>query len=162
MKSFIPLLLALFVSIAHASDPEIPRVEATDIEAIQKLVGQRAVVYGTVERTNDYQGKLTFVNFPGQEFLVVIFAKNYDRFEKPPAELFRDKYIEVIGIIAEYKGKLQIVLDSPQQILKVEDPPSEETPEKPEVEAPGQTPEKPRDTPGENPEVVDPGELFGE
>ena len=133
MKSFITLLLALFVTAAHASDPEVPRVSATDGEAIQKLLGQRAVVYGKVERTNDYQGKLTFINFPGQKFSVVVYAKNYDRFEKPPEELLRDKQVEIIGIIADYKGKLQIVLDSPQQLLKVEDPPSEETPKKPQT-----------------------------
>ncbi len=168
MKSFIPLLLALFVSIGHASDPKIPRVAATDSDAIRKLLGQRAVVFGNVQRTNDYKGKLTFINFPGQKFSVVVFAKNYDRFEKPPAELLRGKQIEIIGIIAEYKENLQIVLESPEQLIKVEDLPAEEAPEKPNPNpgVPGQVPEKPKrpseETPCDAPKVIDPGQFFGE
>ena len=159
MKSFISLLLAFFVSMANASDPEVPRVAATDGEAIRKLVGQRAVVFGKVERTDDYQGKMAFINFSGREFTAMVFARNYERFEKPPEELLRGKYVEIIGIIAEYKGKLQIVLDGPQQLIKVEDPTSKE---KPEPKTPGQSPEKPKEAPGEVPEVVDPGQFFGE
>lgn len=150
MKTFLPPLalastILLFPGIAGGSsdpppelDAPVPRVAATDRAALHKLVGQRAVVFGRIERTNDWDGGINFLNFEGGAFTSVCFRRNYENFEAGrPAELYRDKWVELIGIVELHKGKPQIELVRPTQMLRVED------------EAPDDAKAKPSAPPGE-------------
>lgn len=48
---------------------------------------------------------------------VIIFAKNYSKFTQPLDELFKEKNICVKGTIEEYKGKPQIIIEDPSDII---------------------------------------------
>ena len=54
--------------------------------------------------------------FPNTPLTVVIFGKSYANFQGNPEDLFKDKNICVRGKIEEYKGKAQIIVDSPEDI----------------------------------------------
>lgn len=55
--------------------------------------------------------------FPGNPLTVIIFGKNYSRFSQPLIDLYSNKNICVKGTITEYKGKPQIVVDDPDNII---------------------------------------------
>ncbi|HQW83246.1 MAG TPA: S1/P1 nuclease [Ferruginibacter sp.] len=54
--------------------------------------------------------------FPNNPLTIIIFGKNYSRFNKPLTEMFTDKNICIKGTITEYKGKPQIIIDDPDDI----------------------------------------------
>ncbi len=54
--------------------------------------------------------------FPNTPLTVVIFGKSYENFKMAPEEMYKDKNICVKGIIEEYKGKAQIVVEKPEDI----------------------------------------------
>ncbi len=110
-------------------DVKLPRLSATDQANLDKLRGQRVVVYGKIGRTKDWDGGINFLNFEGGRFVVVCFKKNYGNFKKHPAELYRGKSVEIVGILTSHKGKPQIELVRPSQMLKVEDPKPKPKPE---------------------------------
>ena len=47
---------------------------------------------------------------------VVIFAKNYSKFDIPFEDLYKNRNITVKGTIETYKGKPQIIIDEPDDI----------------------------------------------
>jgi micrococcal nuclease len=64
-------------------------------------------------------GKVCFLNFDHdwrRTFTAVIFASRFDAFPERPEEHYRDKRVQVTGLVREYKGKPEIVLNSPEQI----------------------------------------------
>ena len=102
-----------------------PRVDAKDKVALREHLGKKATVFGRIKTAKDWDGGANFLNFDGGEFMLVCFESEYANFpEGKPAEIYRDKHLEVTGYINEYKGKLQIKLTNPGQI-KVVDPAAE-------------------------------------
>lgn len=67
------------------------------------------------------ENKPIYINFgakyPDHIFTAVIFAKDLPSFPYNPIEIFKDKEVCITGKIAEYKGKPQIVLNLPTQVL---------------------------------------------
>lgn len=67
------------------------------------------------------ENKLIYINFggkyPDHKFTAVIFPKDQPKFPYNPVELLKDKNICITGKITEYKGKLQIVLNDPSQLV---------------------------------------------
>ena len=65
--------------------------------------------------------KITQINiggkFPNNPLTVIVFAKNYKNFSSPIEEMYRDKNICVKGKIEEYKGKPQIIVEKPADII---------------------------------------------
>ncbi len=55
--------------------------------------------------------------FPNTPLTVVIFGKSYANFAGNPEDLFKDKNVCVKGKIEEYKGKAQIIVENPEDIL---------------------------------------------
>jgi hypothetical protein len=55
--------------------------------------------------------------FPNNPVTIVIFAKNYEKFKLPLDELFKDKNICVKGTLEEFRGKLQIIVEDPEDII---------------------------------------------
>lgn len=54
--------------------------------------------------------------FPNSPLTVIVFAKNYAKF-KPLEELLKDKNVCINGTITTYKGKAQIVVEEPEDII---------------------------------------------
>lgn len=116
------LLVALVCAAAPAApaadDPEVPIAEAG------QHVGEVARVCGHVASAAHFAavgGKPTFLNldrpYPDQLFTVVIWGSNRSRFDTPPEQLFDGKSICVTGRIDTYRGKPQIVVEDPAQIV---------------------------------------------
>ncbi len=83
-----------------------------------RYVGSEVVVEGAVVRTYD-SGRATFLNFTQDwrgTFTVVIFASAYDRFPERPRDLYRNRLIRVRGVVQEYQGTPEIIVEAPVQI----------------------------------------------
>jgi DNA/RNA endonuclease YhcR with UshA esterase domain len=65
--------------------------------------------------------KMTFINlgaaYPKSPLTVVIFAKDLSNFKQLPASLYTDKTIAVTGVLIDYKGKREIVVTKPEEIV---------------------------------------------
>lgn len=86
-------------------------------EAAQ-YVGKEVIVKGKVVSTYN-SGKAVFLNFHQDywnNFSVVIFTDDLQRFDYYPVDYLLDKEIKVMGKIQEYKGLPEIVVDNPVQI----------------------------------------------
>lgn len=83
-----------------------------------KHTDEFVTVEGTVVRTRN-TGKACFLNFhPNwrQTFGAVIFARNFDAFPPEPEKRYRGKRVRVKGVIVEYEGRPEMILDAPDQI----------------------------------------------
>lgn len=83
--------------------------------------GEYVTVEGTIVATHN-SGKACFLNFhPDYKryFTVVIFASAFSRFPSNPENYYSGKTVRVTGFIKEYKGKPEIVLNEPTQIVIV-------------------------------------------
>lgn len=113
MKRGPCLLLALFCGTVLAAElPVYSYLEAND------HIGEEAVVTGKVIDTYN-SGRACFLNFHEDwksHFSVVIFAKNFERFESPPDILYRGAEVRVTGEIKEYQGHSEIAVVDPSQI----------------------------------------------
>lgn len=87
-------------------------------------IGEVLTVYGPVVSTYYYKkgkGRPTFLNignpYPNPDrFTVVIWGSNRDNFPQAPEVYYNNKTIYVYGLIEEYKGLPEIIVDSPNQI----------------------------------------------
>jgi len=123
------LLAVLFAAAAvstaawAADAPSIPIAEAS------RHVGEVATVCGQVAGAayfGSVKGAPTFLNmgraYPDQLLTVVIWGSDRSRFPKPPENLFDGKSICVTGEIVSYRGKPEIVVDDPAQIVVTSEP----------------------------------------
>jgi hypothetical protein len=118
------LLVVALCSGAPAAD--ILRITA---EEAADHVGEIVEVCGRVASAahiGAVEGQPTFLNFerpyPDQLFTVVIWGGARSRFEGRPERMFDGKEICVTGRIGEHRGKPQIVVDDPGQIVLVSPP----------------------------------------
>ena len=107
-----------------AEDPA--RISAA--EAAQH-VGEVAEVCGRVASAAHIaavKGQPTFLNldrpYPDQPFNVVIWGSARSRFDAPPERAFDGEEICVTGLIETYRGKPQIVVSDPEQIVLIGPP----------------------------------------
>lgn len=117
MKKTLFLLMGLIGSIAAFSQTEIK------LEDVGKHVGDSVKVCGKVyggiflDRSKDTP---TFLNvggaYPNTPLTIVIWADTRKQFENKPEEFFKDKNICVVGKIALFKEKPQIVIYDKSQI----------------------------------------------
>lgn len=96
--------------------------EITEVGACQAkdYVGQEAVVVGRVSDTHYAEDSDTvFLNmegeYPNQCFTGVIFSSDLHRFNNPEDYYF-GKMVKIRGMIEMYKGRPEIVIQSPNQI----------------------------------------------
>lgn len=83
-----------------------------------RYLGAEVTVEGAVVRAYD-SGRATFLNFTHDwrgTFTVVIFASAYNRFPERPRDLYRNRVIRVRGVVREYQGTPEIIVESPAQI----------------------------------------------
>jgi hypothetical protein len=93
-------------------------------EDAAKHVGQNVSVCGVVALTNfdaDTQFWPTALDFgkpfPKQVFTAVIYGADRPKFGTPKATL-QGKRVCVSGVIREYRGKLQMILRDPSQLVR--------------------------------------------
>ena len=87
-------------------------------------IGQRITVYGPVVSTfyhKEGKGRPTFLNIGNphpnpDRFTIVIWGDKRANFTQAPETYYSNKTIYVHGLIEEYKGVPQIIVDSPDQI----------------------------------------------
>src|SRR5262249_52969769 len=98
---------------------ELPVVAATDAAA---HVGQMATVQGVVVNVHISSKGNAFLNFghayPDQVFSGVIFASSVAQFGD--LTRYQGKQVQVTGQISLYKGKPEIILETPYQLRPVE------------------------------------------
>jgi len=85
--------------------------------------GQVVTIEGRVVATYN-SGKVVFLNFHqdySTSFKAVIFPAAWDKFPEPPAELFLDKLVRVTGLVKEYEGAPEIIVEEPAQIEIIEE-----------------------------------------
>ncbi len=120
----LPLLVAVCLVLAAGATAQTmdpPRIQA---EEAAQHIGDVAEVCGHVASAAHFasvRGRPTFLNlerpYPDQAFTVVIWGSSRSRFEGPPERLFDGKSICATGLIETYRGRPQIVVEDPGQIV---------------------------------------------
>lgn len=165
------ILVSLLFNLAGLAQEKVPVLKVAEIDKIRAAVGEKMTVIGTVERAAKSKGSgMNFLNFPGGEFSVVVFAKNLKNFpDGEPADVYDEKLVQVTGTIALYQDKPQIVLDTPAQITILNPetgkpfPEPAKAPEKPapaDVVKPTENPAPKEKPAAKNPAKVDPRQYF--
>lgn len=119
MKKAIVFTLVLGVLLSGLS------VFASDIiswKDADKYYGQYKTVEGTIVATKN-TGRVCFLNFHKnwrKYFTAVIFASSFHKFPPNPEIYYLNRKVRVSGVIKEYKGKPEIILESPSQIKIIE------------------------------------------
>ncbi|MBC7074065.1 thermonuclease family protein [Candidatus Parcubacteria bacterium] len=89
--------------------------------AAKKYYGERVLVEGKVVQITQSKNNTLFLNFekkyPHQCFSAVIFSADLQRFPKDLREKLLNKTVKIFGPIQEYKGKPEIILKHPNQII---------------------------------------------
>lgn len=128
-RVFLPLFLALALSAlapppVAGAPPQVPDEEA------HRQIGKEATVCGRIADTSfmeGLRGRPTFLNmggsYPNHTFTIVIWDDARGKFDSPPHLLFAGAEVCVTGRVETYKGKPQIIVRNPSQIVVTEAPP---------------------------------------
>ena len=134
MKTCLALgLLCLSGTLPPADAPPLPAEEtAAHIrwQDAAQYIGRDCTVYGKVLLTKA-TGNWCFLNFHQDyrsTFTVAIPRRFFDRFPKPPEEMYAGQDISVFGRIIEYAGKPEIIVSGPDPIKIGASRPSEPQP----------------------------------
>lgn len=130
------LLISPF-SICRAQTPgstETDILDASQSEAIMKLSGSGAVIEGDVKEVSEGKtGKVSFINFTdptsgeSTDFHVVIFEKTLKMNPEVWSGFLRDlpgKRLRVSGVVSEYKGRVQIIVKTMEELMVIDEPES--------------------------------------
>jgi DNA/RNA endonuclease YhcR with UshA esterase domain len=123
IKSLAYLILLGLAFLICASN-SIAQQETIDPIDAHKYIGMEKTVCGTVASATyavRTKGRPTFLNldqpYPNQIFTVLIWGSDRNKFKNPPESFFKGKRICVTGVIKSYRGKPEIVVRSPDQII---------------------------------------------
>ena len=103
-----------------ASAVPVPRIFASDIDAIRDHLDQVVTVQGTVTRTGQSAGGTSFLNFDEPHFFIVSFPSDRPAFRLDPFMLYEGKEIAITGTIVAYEDRYQIKLSHPDQVNVIE------------------------------------------
>ena len=84
--------------------------------------GKHATVEGTIVGSYN-SGKACFLNFHSDyknHFTSVIFASTFNRFPPKPEKYYLHKKVRITGIIKEYQGRPEIILETPVQVQVIQ------------------------------------------
>jgi len=101
-----------------AGSPSAEDPPVIDWHDAARYIGRRCTVEGRIVVTRN-TGKACFLNFHEnwkKYFTAVIFAKRFPRFPPRPEDVYRGKTVRVTGVIRDYQGKPEIILERPEQI----------------------------------------------
>jgi len=102
----------------HGSEPQIDTTKVIGWQDAAKHYGEFCTVEGTIVTTHN-SGKACFLNFHPdwkKYFTAVIFANRFSQFPPNPERYYQSKKVQVTGYIKEYRGKAEIIVESPVQI----------------------------------------------
>ena len=125
-RSLLCLLVSLSsgVALAPSTSASVKVSENITSELAKDHIGETNTVCGLVATARyhaEREGKPTYLNFdhayPNQTFTVTITEAARASFNQPPETLFNEKTVCVTGVIVDRRGKPQIVVDDPMQIL---------------------------------------------
>ena len=88
-----------------------------------KYYGKIITVEGTIVRTYN-SGKVVFLNFhPDYKryFTAVIFKSAFNKFPDNPQDYYKGKRVQVTGLIKEYNGSPEMILNEPEQMKIIGD-----------------------------------------
>ena len=123
LSAALLLIAAILLSPAPAiaRDAPPPRIAAGEAE---QHIGEVAEVCGRVASAAHFasvKGRPTFLNlerpYPDQLFTIVIWESARALFDTPPERLFDGRSVCVTGRVETYRGKPQIVVEDPGQIV---------------------------------------------
>jgi DNA/RNA endonuclease YhcR with UshA esterase domain len=119
MSYFSNFIFAAVIALFTAS---ISQAETISPQDASRHVGAMVTVEGVVSQVSTSNGGTTFINFggrfPNHVFYAVIFESQADRF--PGVRGLEGKPVAISGTVELYKGKPQIILQSPDQILLID------------------------------------------
>ena len=135
----IPLALIfgfLLISSASSEEPtsQPSVIDATDMAALTAAKGQEVVVKGEIESADwSRSGKVMNITFKGSELLGAAFEKNRQKLDEAyngdlaktltgAKVRIRAKVQEYGGRVEALKGKLQLIITTPNQITLEEAP----------------------------------------
>lgn len=114
MKNILFTLMIVFISMAVYAQQQVP------VDSVSFHIGKQVKVCTKVFGVKQTE-KITFINlgapYPNALLTVVIFAKDYPAFSESIVKLYQDKSVCVSGTISEFKGKVQIVVSNPGEII---------------------------------------------
>ena len=123
IKSLAYFVLYIFAFLVCASASIAQQEYINPIDA-HKYIGTEKTVCGTVASATyaiRTKGRPTFLNldqpYPNQIFTVLIWGSDRNKFKNPPETFFKGKRICVTGIIEDYRGKPEIIVRGPDQII---------------------------------------------
>lgn len=119
MSYFSSFALAAAIALFSA---DVSQAETISPQEASRHVGSLVTVEGEVSQVSTSNGGTTFINFggrfPNHVFYAVIFESSAHRF--PGVQGLEGQPVAISGTIELYKGKPQIILQSPDQILLIE------------------------------------------
>lgn len=93
------------------------------IDSVSMHIGERVTVCSKVFGTrflDQSNRQPTFLNmgaaYPNSPLTVVIFGDDRKNFAGAPETMYADKEICVTGVIKEYKGKAEIIVNKPEEM----------------------------------------------
>ncbi|MFC3563391.1 hypothetical protein [Pedobacter jamesrossensis] len=114
MKKILFFVVFFFISYLAKSQTLILAKDAA------QYVGKNVTVCDSVYSTKALE-KLTLINlggaYPKELLTIVVNKEDIGKFSSEPASMFLGNNICVTGTISEFKGKLQIVVTEPKQIV---------------------------------------------
>jgi aspartyl/asparaginyl-tRNA synthetase len=112
-KNLLTILLCCCTYVLYAQI-KIPADSAA------KYIGQNVTICAGVFGVKSLD-KLSFINlgaaYPKSPLTIVIFAKDLPNFKASPESLFTNKSVCVTGKLEDFKGKTQIVITRPEEII---------------------------------------------
>ncbi len=86
----------------------------------KNYIGKEKIVEGKIVDTYKSKSNNVFLNFelpyPNQCFSAVIFNSSLENFPPNPEKYYRGKTVRVKGVIKDYKGRAEIILENSEQI----------------------------------------------
>lgn len=114
MKKVIAILSLLVMSQIGKAQITIP------VDSAAAHIGETVRICTSVYGVKSLE-KVTFINlgaaYPKSPLTVVIFAKDLANFSDTPAKLYNNQPVCVTGTIKEYKGKVEIVITKPAELV---------------------------------------------
>lgn len=122
MNKFLTILLLTFISSGLYSQTEYKKIT---LDEVKLNIGNQVMICDSISDTFVAKGdkKTTYLHFgatyPNVKLTAVIFEKDVIKFESSPAIFLMDKRVCISGLLKEYKGKPEIIVSDPSQIIKL-------------------------------------------
>lgn len=120
IHNYILALAAIVIIPLHLSGQTASKlVDLQEVSKEQLLEdeGKTLRIKGFVERTNSNATGINFLNFKGSDFQCITFARYIRNFDEgAPVDIYKETWIEVTGVIENYRGNPQIKLTDPKQV----------------------------------------------